>query len=50
MFTISQILQLCSSDKGTKYISHTKGVARNTVKKYLYRYILLEKTIARLKQ
>lgn len=45
MFTIRQILRLYASGKGTKYISQSTGVARNTVKKYLYRYVLSEKTI-----
>ena len=45
MFTIRQILRLYASGKGTKYISQSTGIARNTVKKYLYRYVLSEKTI-----
>jgi DNA-binding NarL/FixJ family response regulator len=45
MFTVRQILRLYASGKGTKYISQSTGVARNTVKKYLYRYVLSEKTI-----
>jgi transposase len=45
MFTIRQILRLYASGKGTKFISQSTGVARNTVKKYLYRYVLSEKTI-----
>ena len=48
MFTIRQILRLYSSGKGTKYISRSTGVARNTVKKYLYRYVLSEKTISQI--
>jgi len=45
MFTIRQILRLYSSGKGTKSISQSTGIARNTVKKYLYRYVLSEKTM-----
>lgn len=48
MFTIRQILRLYASGKGTKYISQSTGVARNTVKKYLYRYVLSEKTIEQI--
>ena len=45
MFTIRQILRLYVSLKGTKFISKSIGIARNTVKKYLYRYVLSEKSI-----
>lgn len=48
MFTIRQILRLYAAGKGTKYISRSTGVARNTVKKYLYRYVLSEKTIGQI--
>lgn len=48
MFTIRQILRLYASGKGTKYISQSTGVARNTIKKYLYRYVLSEKTIEQI--
>jgi len=48
MFTIRQILRLYGAGKGTKYISSSTGVARNTVKKYLYRYVLSEKTIGQI--
>lgn len=48
MFTIRQILRLYAAGKGTKYISRATGVARNTVKKYLYRYVLSEKTIGQI--
>jgi transposase len=44
MFTIRQILRLYATGKGTKSISQSTGVARNTIKKYLYRYVLSEKT------
>ncbi len=45
MFTIRQILRLYSLGKGTKYISQSTGIARNTVKKYLYRYAITQKTL-----
>lgn len=45
MFTIRQILRLYASGKGTKSISQSTGIARNTIKKYLYRYVLSEKSI-----
>ena len=45
MFTIRQILRLYATGKGTKYISQSTGVARNTVKKYLHRYIELRVTM-----
>ena len=48
MFTIRQILRLYASGKGTKSISQSTGIARNTVKKYLYRYILSGKTIEQI--
>lgn len=41
MFAIRQILRLYASGRGTKYISQATGVARNTVKKYLRRYVTL---------
>ena len=48
MFIIRQILRLYASGRGTKYISQSTGIARNTVKKYLYMYVLSEKTIAQI--
>ena len=48
MFTIRQVLRLYASGKGTKYISQSTGVARNTVKKYLYRYVQLKITLEEL--
>lgn len=46
MFTIRQILRLYTSGRGSKYISQSTGVARNTIKKYLLRFMLAQKTIA----
>jgi transposase len=45
MFTIRQVLRLYATGRGTKYISQSTGVARNTVKKYLHRYIQLKVTM-----
>ena len=45
MFTIRQILRLYANGRGTKYISQSTGVARNTVKKYLHRYVQLKTTL-----
>jgi transposase len=45
MFTIRQVLRLYATGRGTKYISQSTGVARNTVKKYLYRYVQLKVTM-----
>ena len=48
MFTIRQVLRLYASGRGAKYISKSTGVARNTVKKYLYRFVVLQKTLAQI--
>lgn len=48
MFTIRQILRLYGLGKGTKYISQSTGIARNTVKKYLYRYAISQKTLQQI--
>jgi hypothetical protein len=48
MFTIRQILRLYASGRGTKYISQSTGVARNTVKKYLIRFIQVQKTLEQI--
>ena len=50
MFTIRQILRLYALGKGTKNISQSTGVARNTVKKYLYRYVISQKTVQQIEQ
>lgn len=50
MFTIRQILRLYASGKGTKSISESTGIARNTIKKYLYRYVLSEKTFEQIEK
>src|SRR5277367_3134464 len=48
MFAIRQILRLYASGRGTKYISQATGVARNTVKKYLFQYASLRITMEEL--
>jgi transposase len=48
MFTIRQILRLYVSGRGTKFISQSTGVARNTVKKYLLRYTLAQKSLEQI--
>ena len=50
MFTIRQILRLYASGRGTKFISQSTGIARNTVKKYLYRYVELKVTMDQLEK
>jgi transposase len=48
MFAIRQIIRLYVSGRGTKYISQATGVARNTVKKYLFQYAALRITMEAL--
>ncbi len=48
MFKIRQVLRLYSDGRGSKFISKTTGVARNTVKKYLLQFIELRITIAQV--
>lgn len=48
MQSIRQMLRLYALGRGTKYISQSTGIARNTVKKYLYKYVLSEKTAAQI--
>ena len=48
MFTIRQILRLYASGRGTKFISQSTGVARNTVKKYLLRYTVVQKSLEQI--
>jgi transposase len=48
MFTIRQVLRLYATGRGTKYISQATGVSRNTVKKYLLRYVQLRVTLEQL--
>jgi transposase len=46
MFKIRQILRLYADGYGSKFISKTTGVARNTVKKYLLQFVELRVTIS----
>lgn len=48
MITIRQVVRLYATGRGTKYISQSTGVARNTVKKYLYRYAQLRLSMEQL--
>jgi transposase len=41
MYKIRQILRLYAGGKGSKFISETTGIARNTVKKYLIQFVSL---------
>lgn len=45
MYKIRQILRLYAGGKGSKFISKTTGVARNTIKKYLIQFASLRLTI-----
>ena len=48
MYKIRQLLRLYAAGKGTKFISRSTGVARNTVKKYLHHYVTLRLTLAEI--
>ena len=48
MFKIRQVLRLYAEGRGSKFISKTTGIARNTVKKYLLQFIELRLTIERV--
>lgn len=45
MYKIRQLLRLYASGRGSKFISSTTGIARNTVKKYLLRFVALRVTL-----
>lgn len=45
MYKIRQLLRLYADGKGTKFISSTTGIARNTVKKYLVQFVSLRLTL-----
>jgi transposase len=47
MFKIRQVLRLYAAGRGSKFISKTTGIARNTVKKYLLHFIELRLTVER---
>ncbi len=46
MHKIRQLLQLYASGRGSKFISNTTGIARNTVKKYLLQFVSLRLSMA----
>ncbi len=46
MYKIRQLLRLYACGKGTRFISHTTGIARNTVKKYLQHFVSLNVSVA----
>lgn len=48
MFKIRQLLRLYADGRGSKFISRATGIARNTVKKYLLKFIELRLTIDRV--
>ena len=39
MFKIRQVLRLYADGRGSKFISKTTGIARNTIKKYLLQFV-----------
>ena len=45
MYKIRQLLRLYATGKGSKFISATTGIARNTVKKYLLQFVSLRVTM-----
>jgi transposase len=45
MFKIRQVLRLYADGRGSKFISKTTGIARNTIKKYLLFFVELRLTI-----
>src|ERR1044071_7626894 len=45
MFKIRQLLRLYADGRGSKFISKTTGISRNTVKKYLLQFAELRLTI-----
>jgi transposase len=48
MYKIRQLLKLYASGRGTKFISSTTGIARNTVKKYLLHFVSLRCTMTEI--
>ena len=48
MFKIRQVLRLYADGCGSKFISKTTGIARNTVKKYLLQFVELRLTVERV--
>ncbi len=50
MFTIGQILRLYASERGTKFISKSTGIARKTIKKSMCRYELSGKSLEQIEK
>ena len=48
MFKIRQVLRLYADGRGSKFISKTTGIARNTIKKYLIKFVELRLTMERM--
>ena len=48
MFKIRQVLRLYADGRGSKFISTTTAIARNTIKKYLIQFAELRLTIERI--
>ena len=48
MFKIRQVLRLYVDGRGSKFISKTTGIARNTIKKYLLQFVESRLTIDRI--
>jgi transposase len=46
MYKIRELLRLYASGRGSKFISASTGIARNTVKKYLLQFVSLRVTMA----
>lgn len=50
MYKIRQLLRLYASGRGSKFISSTTGIARNTVKKYLLQFVSLRLTMMEMEE
>jgi len=50
MYKIRQLLRLYASGRGSKFISSTTGIARNTVKKYLLQFVSLRLTMEEVEE
>jgi len=48
MFKIRQLLRFYADGRGSKFISRATGISRNTIKKYLLRFIELRLTIEQM--
>jgi hypothetical protein len=45
MYKLRQLLRMYAAGRGTKFISRSTGIARNTVKKYLHQFVTLRLTL-----